>query len=112
MKKIIYLITILGIIITMTACGIKGEYKLIELTEEGRGVNIDTLHDLGLEFKLIINSEEDVLLTTANVTKKLIIEDNYLVGIDDEGEERSIPFTRDGNKITIIIDKDKMVFEK
>ena len=110
MKKIVFLFLIM---LMVTACGsINGSYKLVEMTEEKRQVNISSLSDVGLVFELEIKNNDDVILTTANVKRNLKIEDNNFVGVDDEGNKRSLPFEKDGNRITIYLDEDKMVFEK
>ena len=118
MKNILYGLMVIVIVISITACGkednsINGTYNLIELSNSEETYNKSVINQLGLKFQLIIKDDKNAVLEMSLEKMELTYDDKVFTGTNNEtGEKESIPYTRNGNRITITLDDEKMVFEK
>ena len=116
MKKILGFLSILVVTIMLTACGNKGmvgTYELLEMEENGEKLDASAFSDLGITFSLEIQEGNKAYLDMAGDKTELTYDDKTFTGKDEEtGEEESIPYTLDGDKITLSKDGSKIVFKK
>ena len=116
MKKVFSFLAIFIVAIMLTACGSKvGTYKLVEMEAGGEKVDAASLEQFGLKMELIIKDDKNAVLKIADDEKEtaLTYDDKTFTGIDEEtGEEESIPYTFEGNKIILSQDGQKLVFQK
>lgn len=116
MKKILGFLSVLIITIMLTACGNKsmvGTYELYEMEENGEKMDASTFTNLGITFSLVIEDGNKAYLDMAGDKTELTYDDKVFTGKDEEtGEEESIPYTLDGDKITLSMDESKIVFKK
>ena len=63
--------------------------------------------------ELIIKDDKNAVLKAAGEEKQLTYDDKNFTGKNDEtGEDESIPYTLEGNTLTLTQDGEKMVFKK
>lgn len=115
MKKILSILCVMVIAFMLTACGSKtGTYKLVEMVSaSGEKIDATTLEQYGLTMELIIKDDKNAVLKADGEEKPLTYDDKTFTGKDDEtGEEESIPYTLEGNTLTLTQDGEKLVFKK
>ena len=91
-----------------------GKYKIIEMIEEGKKISSEVLNNMNMELEIV--NEDEAILKTSDIEQRFRIVDNLLVDAtefkENPEEKIGIPFSVDGNKITISNGTDKMIFEK
>lgn len=115
MKKILSIFGIFVVVIMLTACGGKvGTYNLVEMESNGQKVDAAALEQYGIKMQLVIKDEKNALLKVEGEEEKaLTYDDKVFIGKDEEtGEEESVPYTLDGNTLTLSKDGETMVFKK
>lgn len=113
MKKFLLILVLIIFIVGCSNLQV-GKYKIIEMVEEGEKISSEILNNMDMELEIV--SDEEAVLKTAGIEQRFRIVDNLLVDAtefkENPEEEIGIPFSIDGNKITISNGTDKMIFEK
>lgn len=115
MKKILSIACLFVFAILLTACssGLKGTYKLVEMAAGEEKYDAKTLETLEIKMELVVKDDKTAELTLDGETISLTYNDKEFIGKDQStGEEKSIPYTVDGNKIILTDDGETMTFQK
>ena len=114
MKKILSILCVMVIAFMLTACGSKtGTYKLVSMESAEMNLTAEDLEKFGMTMELIIKDDKNAVLKANGEEKTLTYDDKTFTGKDDEtGEEESIPYTLEGNTLTLTQDGEKLVFKK
>ena len=115
MKKILSLLCVLVLTFMLTACGssIVGKYTAIEMVSNGKTVTADDLKNYGMTIELEVKDDKTAHLSMLGEEIDLTYDDKVFTGKDDEtGESKGIPYTLNGNKLTLEIEGEKIVFKK
>ena len=115
MKKILSLVCLFVFAIILTACssGMKGTYKLVEMAAGEEKYDAKQLEALGIKMELVVKDDKTAEITMDGETITLTYNDKEFTGKDQTtGEEKSIPYTVDGNKIILTDDGETMTFQK
>lgn len=111
--SIICAVSLLIAVLCLVGCSanIDGSYKLVEITEDGEDVS-------GQLGNAIITLEVKGKTATLSGTKDLTGEDSLTLTVDTEKKTMAdetgtaVPYTVEGNKLTLESSGNKMVFEK
>ena len=114
MKKILSVLCVLVVAFMLTACGSKtGTYKLVSMESAEMKLTAEDLEKYGMTMELIIKDDKNAVLKAAGEEKQLTYDDKNFTGKNEEtGEDESIPYTLEGNTLTLTQDGEKMVFKK
>lgn len=119
MKKGIKILLLVVISLMMVGCGCQKEekkeentgpqiYKIIELSNDTDKYDKNELQEVGINYELIINDQENAVLKMGSQELKLIYNEKSFI---TENED-ILAYVKSNNRITIDMDGEKMVFEK
>lgn len=116
MKKILSVLCVLVLTVMLTACGkdsIVGKYTAVEMSSEEQTMSIETLKSLGMTIELEVKDDKTAKLSMMGESVDLTYDDKTFTGKNEEtGETESISYKLEGNKLTLEMKDEKIVFEK
>lgn len=118
MKKIISVLLICLCVWGSIGCGKKeevkesdyGTYKIVELKNKTDKYDKKTLLQLGIDYELTIIDNKSAKLKMNEEVIQLSYDEKEFT--DEEKKYDAIPYSKNGNKITITIDEEQIIFEK